>query len=87
MYAKSEDETLLETIEEFKSKRIKLTRQLEKEREHNIISNKRKEILEEVKNLSEIWDILNFNEKRRIVRSLVKEIVITDNNIKIYYLF
>ena len=87
MYAKSEDETLLETIEEFKSKRIKLTRQLEKEREHNIISNKRKEILDEVKNLSEIWDILNFNEKRRIVRSLVKEIVITDNNIKIYYLF
>lgn len=87
LYAKSEDETLLETIEEFKSKRIKLTRQLEKEREHNIISNKRKEILDEVKNLSEIWDILNFNEKRRIVRSLVKEIVITDNNIKIYYLF
>lgn len=32
--------------------------------------------------MSEIWDILNFNEKRRIVRSLVKEIVITDNNIK-----
>lgn len=87
LYAKSEDDTLKNTIDEFLSKHKKLKKQLENEQQRNIISNSRREILDEVKNLEQVWDILNFDEKRRIVKSLIKEIIIKDNNIEIYYQF
>ena len=87
LYAKSDDDTLRSTIDEFRNKYNKLKKQLEDENQKNIISNSRREILNEVSNLEEVWDILSFDEKRKIIKSLIKEIIITDNNISIYYHF
>ncbi len=87
LYAKSDDDTLRSTIDEFRNKYKKLKKQLEDENQKNIISNSRREILNEVNNLEEVWDILSFDEKRKIIKSLIKEIIITDNNISIYYHF
>lgn len=87
LYAESDDETLKETILEHRERINKLNSKLEIEIKKNELSHKQNLVLEEVKNLEQVWDILNWDEKKRIVNSLIKNITITDYNIKINYQF
>lgn len=54
------------------------------------LRNRKKEIdykifKDKINNLKEVWDKLEFNEKRSILITLIKKIIIKDNEIMIYY--
>lgn len=85
LYSSSSDEILLSTIKEFQQKLQKIQSQINQENEKSIISSNRKQILNQVKNLEEVWDILTFEEKRKIIKSLINRIVITDRKVEIHY--
>lgn len=85
LYSGASDDILLEAIKEQQEKYEKITNQISQEKEKNIIFANKKEILNKVENLEDVWDILTFEEKRKIVKSLIKEIVITDRKIEIHY--
>lgn len=85
LYSSSSDEILLSTIKEYQQKLKKLQLKIEQENTKNVISSSKKQILNQVQNLEQVWDILNFEEKRKIIKSLIKKIVITDRKIEIFY--
>jgi len=85
LYSSSSDEILLSTIKEHQQKLQKIQSQINQENEKNIITANKKKILKQVENLEEVWDILTFEEKKKIIKSLINKIVITDRKIEIYY--
>lgn len=87
LYAVQTDDLLLETIKDYQKKMEKLNRQLSAERERQTLSKQRLSVLDQIHNLSEVWNILTFEEKRNILLSLIEEIVITDTEIEVHYRF
>lgn len=87
LYADSGDEVLRELIDQWKAKRDKLQKRLEEELRQKTISTGRRELLGEVTDLGQVWEVLTYDEKRRILKSLIGQIVITDHNVEIHYGF
>ena len=85
LYADSEDDLLLDTINEFKTQYKKIENQINKLREGKNIYNKQEHILDSITNLSQVWDYLSGKEKQNIVHLLIKKIVLTNNNVSIEY--
>ena len=83
LYAESEDDILLETINENKKKLESLKKRIENEIvQHNISANRDK-LKETIETLEETWDYMTTHEKQNVVRRLVSKVTITDNNVKI----
>jgi site-specific DNA recombinase len=87
LYASAEDDLLRETIEEQKGRVRKLQEQLQEERERGTHSRRQAALARHIENLSQVWDILTFQQRQHILRQLVDRIVLTDGDIQIYYQF
>lgn len=86
LYAQAEDDVLKETIEEVKKELLKaeeaLSDEEKKKAEKKSAENKRKKL----ETLKDTWEYMTPKEKRNIVRSLVSEIVVEPDSVKIKYL-
>lgn len=83
IYVENESDNLLELIRE-EEKRVRFLREQlksEKEKEHMIDDGK----IERIKNMSDVWDDLTLSEKNMALKECVKKIVITGNNIDIFF--
>ena len=87
LYAKSEDDLLLETIEDFQNQRLNIQHQITSERERNFLSEKRNVIAKTLETLSDAWEYMTPQERKNIVRSCVEKVVITDAKIEVFYQF
>lgn len=87
LYATSEDELLLQTIEENQNDLKKLRKQMEKEQSRNTISNKVQGTLARIENIKDAWEFMTIKEKQEVVRSCVEKVIITDNEVEIRYNF
>lgn len=88
LYATSDDdETLLETINELKEEQQSLSEQIQIEESKGLITTNRQEILDNLKNLKNLWYTMTIQQQQNILRSIIDSIVITKNNIKINYIF
>lgn len=86
LYAESENELLLETIQENQKELVSIGKLLENEKSS---ANAIKDVAEKnetLKNLRARWDSLTINEKRKILKICIDKIVVIDNRIHIYYL-
>lgn len=83
LFAESEDEILLETINENKTQLSKINKRLEKEIEQRNIVSMRKNVKETIDSLDTQWDYMTQNEKQALVRSLVDKVIITDETVEI----
>ena len=82
LYAENDSDNLLSVIKEEEERLRELTKQLEIERAKDLGKNDK---LEEIKRVSEIWDTLTPKEKNRILKYCVEKVVITDDDIDIYF--
>lgn len=83
LYAQSEDDILIDTINENKKKLASVKKKIENEIiQHNIISS-RDELMNTILTLEETWDYMTQQERQKIVRSMVDKVIITGNNIDI----
>lgn len=82
LYAENDSDNLLSVIKEEEERLKELTKQLEIERAKDLGKNDK---LEEIKRVSEIWDTLTPKEKNRILKYCVEKVVITDDDIDIYF--
>ena len=87
LYAKNEDDLLLETIDDLQIQRLNIQRQITSERERNFISEKRNTITKTLETLSDAWAYMTPQERKNIVRSCVEKVVITDTKIEVFYQF
>ena len=85
LYAVSEDELLLETIEEIKTELSKISIQLKNENEKSAIEKKNKELEKNLDTIEETWKYMTKSERKIIIRTIVNKIILTDSNIEIYY--
>jgi site-specific DNA recombinase len=87
LYAKSEDELLLETIEENKDELIKISKALENEKKTSNVALEINEKHEIIKNLKNAWESMSMMEKQHALRLCIDRIEIADNVIDIKYNF
>ncbi len=71
-----------EKIKSLENEKKKLEKQIQKKKKQE---SNLKVFKEKIYNLHEIWDSLDFNEKRSILITIINKIVIKDDEIMIYY--
>ncbi len=87
LYAESETEALLETIEENRAALDFLGAELEREIERQASTKKLERLENEISSISQAWPYLSELERQQIIRDCVEKIVITGNNVEIFYAF
>ncbi len=83
LYAESDNELLLETINEQKRRLTSIMAQISVESENKITLISKDNITDIVNNLQDLWGKSSFQQKRNIIKLLVDKIIITDDNIDI----
>ncbi len=68
-------------MDELVAERENITKQLEEEKQ----KEKKPESYEKIRNLSLVWNQMDFNEQRSIVESMLSKIVIDNDTLKIYW--
>ena len=84
VYAENDnDEILLETINDLKKKLNIINKKIELENNNITTMSKRKERVEALNSINNIWDNITQKQKKTIIKKLVNKITITDNHIDI----
>lgn len=87
LYGDSGDETLLEAIAAQKKALKDLSAKRKEEEEIRKEAQRRTEKRKTVGRIQESWPYLSMEEKKRLIRSCVEKIVITDDTVDVYYTF
>ena len=87
LYGDSGDETLLEAIKAQKKTLESLKKQIETEAEIQKKVNAVRKTKKEINKIRESWPLLSMEEKKKVIRSCVEKIVITDDVVDVYYTF
>lgn len=87
LYSTSEDDILLETINECKKSMAAIDKQMNIETQRNAISSKALSLQATLSTLQETWPGMTDLEKKEILRSCIDRIVITDHKVEIFYKF
>lgn len=83
LYSESEDDLLLETINENKLQLEKINVKLKNEVKQKNIISMRRTIKEAIDNLDSQWDYMTQKEKQTLVRTLVDKVIITGESVKV----
>ncbi len=87
LYAEDEDDELKKAIDDVKKSLASVRNQIQREEKEQIISNKNKKLMHQLKTLRESWEFMTRKEQKNIVSSCVSQILATENDVKIYYKF
>ena len=83
LYAESENDILLDTIEENTKKLDSVNNMIKSEiKQVNTLKNRNK-VKDEIDTLEEKWEYMTQKEKQSIIRILVNKVVITDDNVEV----
>ncbi len=85
LYAKDENEILLESISELKKEAEKISREIFLEQEKNAVTEKIKNAKKLLKSLPEAWKYMTEKEKQTAVRRLVDRVVLTHGSVLVYF--
>lgn len=85
LYAQSEDELLLQTIEENQTELARLSSRLTAERERGAEYERSRTEYQRLLTLEDAWDFMTVQEKQNILRSFIEKIIITYDKVDVYY--
>lgn len=83
LYAENESDNLLELIQEEEKRVSELKAELQSEidSEKSVSSDR----IEEIKRVSDVWDRLNNQEKNKVLKKCVDKVVITGEDVEVYF--
>lgn len=87
LYAASEDDILLETINENKNELAEISRQIENEKKLSAVVNDLNEKNKTIATIEDSWDSMSIKDKQKAIRICIDRIEISDTNISIKYAF
>ncbi|MBP1547110.1 MAG: recombinase family protein [Oscillospiraceae bacterium] len=87
LYAASEDDLLLETINENKNELAEISRQIENEKKLSAVVNDLNEKNKTIATIEDSWDSMSIKDKQKAIRICIDRIEISDTNISIKYAF
>ncbi len=85
LYSSSDDDILIESINELKEKIAAVEKQIEEEKRESEKSDKIEENYKKLGQIRTAWEKMNFSEKRITLRELLEKIVITYDKVEIFY--
>lgn len=85
LYIERESENLLEMISREEDRLKDLKKQLENEKDKRNNKEYTKEQINHIKKMSDVWDYLSTKEKNKILKECVDKIIITNEDIEIYF--
>lgn len=83
LYSESDDDILLDTINENKKKLTLIKKNIESEIVQRNLTTNTEQLKDSIETLEDKWDYMTHQERQNIIRFLVERITITDNNIDI----
>ena len=83
LYSESEDDLLLDTINDNKITLEKINKRLKNELKQQSVISTRKTLKDTVDNLDSQWDYMTQKEKQALIRSLVGKVIITNEEIRV----
>ena len=83
LYAESDDDILLDTIQENKKQLDFINNKIQREIESNVTTTNKDKVKKYLDTLQENWEYMTDKEKQTIVRSIVNKVIITGNEIRI----
>lgn len=85
IYSESDDndDTLLDAISDLKNQIKQVNTQIEMDTQNSIIYNRRKERVEMIDTINNLWNTLDEKTKKNIIRKLVNKITIKDKHVHI----
>jgi len=83
LFADTEDDILLETIQDVKAEMQLLKEKIEAESERGEWTQRLQRTREELKNLADVWEYMTDLERRNVLREAIEEIELTHEDIKI----
>jgi site-specific DNA recombinase len=87
LYSDHGDELLLEAIGELRKQLEDVQRQITREHESSAISEKYLTVQKTLATLEEAWAYMSAQERKKVVRSCVERVVITENKVEVFYQF
>lgn len=87
LYAESNDDILLETIEENKTELEKVSEKIRLEDEKAIYSKSIKMARDSIQNIADLWRYMSISERQNTVRAVIEKVTITNDNIDIKFNF
>ncbi|MDL2287858.1 recombinase family protein [Oscillospiraceae bacterium OttesenSCG-928-F05] len=81
LYAGSDDDVLLETIDEVKRELHTLGRQIDVEEERGVLQASRRKLQQEVRDLKNTWTLMTGQERQTVARQMIKRVVLTDETV------
>ncbi len=85
LYSDDRDDTLLSVIEDLKKQINDIASLIETEKDREEKEKKRAENRKKLGRTKALWQSMSFTEKRAVLRGLIDKIVITYDNVDIYY--
>ena len=83
IYSESEDDILLETINENKIILNRINQKLQNELNQRQVIEERNSVKYSIDNMDVQWDYMTQKEKQGLVRTLVEKVIVTDESVKI----
>lgn len=87
LFCEEDDDILRDTIAETKEKILFYQNKIEEEKDVHLKSEKWAGLQEKIYTLGDTWNLLRNDQKQEIIRDCVSKIVISQDNIQIYYHF
>jgi len=87
LFAETDDSALQDAIKETKEELFGIEKQIKAEEEQQTVSNIKKELKRKLTTLEESWEYMTGKEQQNIIRSCVSEIIVDEDDVKIYYKF
>lgn len=87
LYAASDDDILLETINENKKELAEISRQIENEKKLSAVADDLNEKNKTIATIEDSWDSMSIKDKQKAIRICIDRIEISDTNISIKYAF
>lgn len=87
LFSEDADEALIDTIVEIKRQMEVLNKQIEIAKQDEMVTQRARDVVEHIENIETLWEYSTIQEQRNAIRSLVKSVIITDNDVKVNLTF
>lgn len=85
LYAESDDDILLETIQENNSELSEIRSMILREEESGAVSERRQELKKEISEVNDLWEFMTIGEKQAFLKKIINRITIRPGMISIDY--
>ncbi len=85
LFSKSDDDILIEAIEEAKERLQNIKKLIQSEEEKGVVSKEKKLIFDKLDNIKSIWKYISIHEQQQFIRSIIEKIVVSKTSIEIVY--